>query len=518
MIPAPANSGTGLILEQPRNSNLPQSAPFMITRIDISGNTLFDSATLHGLVSDMEGQEHTLNELNSAVDRISDFYHSHGYPLARAYVPAQTLQDGVVKIFVIEARYGEIHLNNSSLVDDDVIQSTLSALRAQDFVEQTRLDRTLLLLSDMPGLVSSATLEPGQNVGTSDLTIETQATPPLSANGTIDNYGNQYTGRARLTGTLNWIAPLHQADVLSLNLLTAGRNMNSGSLTYETLISGQGTRLGGTASDLSYRLGDGLSALQGHGTAQTASLWLHYPWQRSVDMNVNAQLQLDYKNLKDDIDSTGIYTNRHLDVAQFMLSGDARSNVLAGAQTSFSVLLRAGEETFDNAAAQALDEKSAHAEGGFVKFNVNFSRLQNFSQDTSMYMSLSTQWANGNLDSSEKMVAGGAYSVRAYDMGALSGDLGVLHSLELRENLFEIMGGPLQAALFTDNQYVKINADPWVAGTNGAHLHGAGLGFNWANDSGWHVRLYGAAPTGSVPELLKIKKSVRTWAEIGAWF
>lgn len=514
----PANNSTGLKLEQPESSTLPQSAPFMINHIEISGNTLFDTAILHALVIDLEGQEHTLSQLNAAVDRLSEFYHTHGYPLSRAYVPAQTLNDGLVKVIVIEARYGEVHLNNASLVDNSLIESTLSALHGQDFVEQTTLDRTLLLLSDMPGVISGATLEPGQAVGTSDLTVETQPTAPYSATSSIDNNGNAATGRARINGTVNWIDPFHHADIFSASLTSAGHNMNSGSLSYETLVSGQGLRIGAMGTDLYYRLAGELAALKGHGRAQTDSLWLRYPWIRSVDVNLNSQFQLEYKNLQDDIDSTGLRTNRHLDVAELMLSGDTRSSVLAGAQTTFSTTLRFGLDKFDDSAAQALDQKSAQAEGSFVKFNAHINHLQNLTPDTAVYLALSAQWSNHNLDSSEKMVAGGAYSVRAYDMGALSGDTGALATLELRENLVDWLGGSWQAVAFTDNQAVRINRSPWVAGTNGAHLHGAGLGLNWANSTGWHFKVYAAAPTGSVPELLKVNKKVRAWAEIGAWF
>ena len=514
----PSGSDTGLKMQAPPGSALPDSAPFMITSIEISGNTLFDTPTLHALVGDLEGQEHTLGQLNAAVDRISDFYHAHGYTLARAYVPAQTLKDGLVKIFVIEARYGEIRLNNSSLVNDGTVNAILSALHAQDFVEQSRLDRTLLLLSDVPGLTSGATLQPGQQVGTSDLLVETRATAAVDSNVTADNYGNAYTGRTRLSGTLNWTDPLHMGDVLSANVLSSGQDMASASLTYETLVSGDGARIGGTASYLHYRLGGALAALNGHGVAETASLWGKYPWLRSVDANVTTQLQLDYKDLNDDIDSSDIQNRRHIDSTSWLMSGDARDNLLGGAQTTWSLQLTAGEHYFDNAAAKALDARTADTNGGFVKFNANYNRLQFFTEATALYVALSTQWANANLDSAEKMVAGGAYTVRAYGMGALSGDLGILGTLELRQNLGAWWDGHWQGIMFADSQHVQINQTPWASGTNGATLIGAGLGLSWANNSGWHVKVYGAAPVGSVPELIKEKKSTLAWAEIGAWF
>ena len=53
----------------------------------------------------------------------------------------------------------------------------------------------------------------------------------------------------------------------------------------------------------------------------------------------------------------------------------------------------------------------------------------------SLYFTVSWQWANGNLDPSQKMIAGGVYTVRSYDMSALTGDIGVQASVELRHDL-----------------------------------------------------------------------------------
>jgi hemolysin activation/secretion protein len=116
MPPAPSSTGTGLTIEAQGGAKLPSSAPFLVQTIRIAGNTQFDTSTLHALVADVEGKTLTLGELGKVVARITDFYHSHGYPLARAIIPAQGIQDGVVDIEVIEARYGKIRLDNSSRV------------------------------------------------------------------------------------------------------------------------------------------------------------------------------------------------------------------------------------------------------------------------------------------------------------------------------------------------------------------------------------------------------------------
>jgi hypothetical protein len=52
MPPAPSATGTGLAIEQPGGGTLPPSAPFLVKAIQLSGNTAFDTPTLHALIAE----------------------------------------------------------------------------------------------------------------------------------------------------------------------------------------------------------------------------------------------------------------------------------------------------------------------------------------------------------------------------------------------------------------------------------------------------------------------------------
>ena len=516
--PAPSSNGTGLQIEQDGRTNLPPSAPFLVKSIQLSGNTVFDMATLHALVADAEGKNLTLSQLGDLAARLTDYYQSHGYPLARAIVPAQTIQAGAVRIQIIEARYGKIQLDNHSRVTDSLIEATLSPLQGGQAVAQIPLDHALLLLSDVPGVAISATLKPGDTIGTSDLQVDTDATPAVTGNVTLDNDGNRYTGRARLAGTVDFIDPLHHGDVLSLTALSSGSGLNYGGLSYESLLDGGGTRLGASYTALHYELGDTLDALDGHGTAQVESLWLKSPFMRSRDINVYGQIQYDHKQLDDRIDSASIRTDRHLDNVTASLAGDLHDSVLSGSVSTWSIGWTVGRVDFDDGAARQADAATANAQGNFSKWTANFFRLQSLSARDALYVTFSGQWSNSNLDPAEKMVAGGPYTVRAYDIGVESGDTGILGSTEFRHELIEVQNGPLQAVTFFDAERVTIDHTAWIAGTNGVTLCGAGLGLNWAGIDHWHGRIYVAAPIGGTPDLIGTNKSVHAWLEIGKGF
>jgi hemolysin activation/secretion protein len=83
-------------------------------------------------------------------------------------------------------------------------------------IEQPRLERDLLLLKDLAGVASAATLKAGEQVGTSDLVVE--ITPTRTFTGTLeaDNYGNTYTGRVRAGGSVAAANLAGRGDLLSI--------------------------------------------------------------------------------------------------------------------------------------------------------------------------------------------------------------------------------------------------------------------------------------------------------------
>src|SRR3984885_8964333 len=515
--PPPSSTGTGLAIEQPGGPTLPASAPFLVKVIEISGNTAFDAATLHALVAPEEGTSLTLPQLGSLVARITDYYHSRGYPLARAIIPAQTVQEGVVRIQVIEARYGQVELDNHSHVADPLLHETLAPLQSGQVISDAALNRALVLLADVTGDAVSATLKPGEIVGTSDLEVDTAAAAAVNGGVALDNNGNRYTGRARLGGTVSLIDPAHNGDVLSLTGLTSG-DMNYGSVSYESLLDGQGTRAGGSYSALHYVLGDPLAALDGHGTAEIESVWVKHPFVRTLNLNLYGQLQYDHKQLDDAIGAGDLHTDRHMDNATASVSGDLRDTLGSGGVNTWSLGWTLGSVGFDDANARLADAASADTQGRFSVWNASFSRLQRLGASDALYLTIAGQLSNANLDPAEKMVAGGAYTVRAYDMGVLSGDTGVLASAEWRHELGVVWYGPLQLIGFADTEHVTIDHSARAAGPNGATLSGAGVGFNWSWPGRWNAKAYVAAPLGPPPSLIDHNNSARVWLALSKGF
>lgn len=501
--------------DQPPAADTP---PFFVHRILVEGNTAFDSATLHALVAAGEGNTLTLAQLDALAARITDYYHDHDYPLARAIVPAQVLDAGTVRIAVVEARYDQIRLDNRSRVNDRLLRATLAPLQSGQPVAQYALDRSLLLLADIPGVIPHATLSPGNAVGTSTLSVQTDPADPgpvLAGTITVDNAGNAYTGRARVGVWLDIRNPLRHGDLITVGAISSGRGLAYARLAYQAIVNGRGTQLGAAYSILNYDLGGKLDALEAHGTAAVASAWASHPLIRSRHGNLDVRVQFEHKLLRDRIDVVALRGDRHTASGTIGLDGDFRD---ASGINSASVSITHGRLGFDDAAAAATDAATARAAGTYTRVNAQFERMQALTARMHLSLGVQAQWSNDNLDSSEQFLLGGPQGARAYDVGVLAGVSGYAATMALRHEIPLSRHSRTEVSLFVDTGSLRINAHPWVAGANHARVHSAGLSLDWAGRHRWMARAQLAIPLGSTPVLVGERHRARLWLQLAKGF
>jgi hemolysin activation/secretion protein len=514
--PAPPGSNPALTIQEDHSSKLDSGTSFLVKHIVIRGNSLLSTSELHALVEPSEGKLLSFSDLENLAARITKNYQDRGYLLSRAYIPAQTIRDATVRIEVLEARYGNRVLSNSSNVSDALLKSYLAPLKSGQPVAEDSLERSLLLLSDVPGAVVTSTLAPGAAPGTSDLQVTAAPGAPYTGSVTLDDAGNRYTGRARISGTAGINDSLRQGDVLSATGMTAGPDLDYGRLGYQTIVSnGEGTTLGGAVSSLYYHLEHGLSDLHADGTAEVESLTVMQPFVRSTAGNLFAQVGFDNKQLHDEIDSTDIHTDRRTDAFSMTLAGDRRD---ASGIFNINTVLTLGRLEFENTAAELADAASARTRGDYGKLTLSLARLQGLSESDSLYLAFDGQLANKNLDSSEQFFLGGPNSVRAYDVGSVGGALGALVSAELRHTLRLPVPGAWQAIAFVDSGVVRVNKDQFTTGENRANLSGVGTGLNWIGAGGWTATAALATPIGGRPSLAGDSNSMRVWVELRKTF
>jgi hemolysin activation/secretion protein len=188
---------------------------------------------------------------------------------------------------------------------------------------------------------------------------------------------------------------------------------------------------------------------------------------------------LDRKNYYNEAASVAT-SKKQVDVLTLVLNGDRIDALGQGGYTLWCINLTSGRlDLSGNATAQNADQIGPQAQGSYHKLGYNIARLQRLSDKTTFWASLSGQFANKNLDSSEKLSLGGPSGVRAYPVNEGSGDDGWLATLELRHNLTP----ELQASAFYDHGSIQQSHDANYTGApvvNDASLKGFGVGLSWS--------------------------------------
>lgn len=172
-----------------------------------------------------------------------------------------------------------------------------------------------------------------------------------------------------------------------------------------------------------------------------------------------------------------------------------------------------GNLHIEDPSARRWDGRTAKTEGQFSKLALSALRLQNLGDAFQLYAQFNTQWAPGNLDSSEKFSVGGPYGVRAYAPGSGNGDLGWQASMELR---YALRPG-WQLSTFVDQGQARLNRRPWTTEKNRVHMSAAGSSLTWGGTN-HQIGLTAAWPLAGSGPGSDTDKSPRIWLQAARYF
>jgi hemolysin activation/secretion protein len=475
--PAPAEGGQAVLVDE----------------FEVTGAVTFTAAELKALVDDLAGQTLTLAELQEGSNRITRYYRERGFFLTRAYLPQQDVSDGVVTIDVLEGRLGKVDLSNGSHTRDFVLKRPFRSLEPNQMLTADDLETPLLRLSDLPGIDVATTLVPGEEVGTSDLKVDVTQGPWVNGTVELDNYGNESIGEYRLGASLQVNSPLGLGDRFDIRALGSDEEQVFFRAQYQMPVGPWATELGVAYSDMDYTLGGNFEELDATGNAQITTAFARQSLIRTRNANLNVQLQYDSKELEDKIGAFASNSDKESELYTLTVSGDWRDQLLGGGVTQAALSYSRGELTINSYLDQVIDSVTAQTAGDFERWTPSLMRLQNLGGNWSLHAQIHGQFADKNLDSSEKFSLGGAYGVRAYAQGEASGDEGYIANLEVRYDL----NSQWQVFALADHGEVDINKNTWEAVTdNERSLSGAGIGARF-NTPHWSASATAAAPIGS---------------------
>ena len=479
-----------------------------VVRFVVEGSTAFDAKAFDAELAPLAGPALAFADLARAADAVAEMYRRRGL-LALAYLPRQTIRDGVVQIEVQESRVAAVDVSRGDgvrLRNELALSLLRRHVREGDLVDVDAIERAMLALNGLPGVHASTELTSGE-LGATDLRLRLDEDRRWSGQLGTSNHGSRSLGRALADARVDLNDALGWGERFSLGLLSSGAPLTLVRLGAIVPVHTSGTLLGANTTWLRFedRNTSSSAAVLPSGSSRSSTIELSQPLARRRAGAWWVTLGAETRALRD---RSVNGADRDLQLWRLGVNGSIDSDETS---TAASLEWRSGRAKLLNPADQAQDEGTpaqpgAQVAGRFDKLVAGLSHLRGISAGWNVWASLRAQAAlRRNLEDSEKLAAGGADGVRGYPTGEAPSDTLTLATIELRRSL-PMTGALWEASAFIDSAWLQRWKETMPLGNNpdgpipnGYRLSAAGVGLSVAGANGLQLRLTLARPFGGNP-------------------
>src|SRR4029453_4968152 len=194
-----------LFQQSGRAQDHPPTTKVLVKGYKITGTSVIDGTELESLVAPHVGRDMGLAELEKVAGLVTAEFVDRGLLLARAYIPAQDIKNGIVEIVVVEGKVGEIIVKGNKNYSTDFIKRGFTPVVEQSAIKHSSLEKSLLLLNEYPDLKLKATLEAGKEPGTTDIVATVEDRLPVHLTVDYDNFGTESVSKNRFGMEVNTI-------------------------------------------------------------------------------------------------------------------------------------------------------------------------------------------------------------------------------------------------------------------------------------------------------------------------
>lgn len=445
-------------LEPDAQGNLPDDDMPRMQLGDIRYNesAFIDDDTLWEITDEYLGRPVSFADLNGMLERINAIYASRGIITARAIIPPQRIEDGILEVQLVEGRLGRLEVEGAEYTREDYLTRTLP-LEPGEVLDLPALRDAVTYFNRVNNVNMRANLGRGEEFGETDVLIRAVEPPRFQGQVFADNNSTESTGEEQLGVYGIWNGPFGRDDQLTL-YATGSEGTRNAFVSYRLPVNERGGRItfAGAYNTLEI-VESGFAGLDITGSSSELSISLDQPFVRRDSWWLDAYARLSRAESTTEIDNQVDLSDNTVD--RLSVGGRLRG-FGQGVQWSLRQGVAGGEVTeniFDN------DEDFWLLDGDL---------------DLSVQLpwNLLTRFAGGwqyttdeDLPSSVQFQTGGVSTVRGYPVSAVSGGRGAYANLELhwqfRRNLTPFV--------FTDGGYVD-GISP-----SSETISSVGLGVNW---------------------------------------
>jgi hemolysin activation/secretion protein len=462
---------------------------FVLREVRLDGARTIPETELAPLWAGLIGSEVSLATLEALADAISARYRAEGYVLSQAILPAQTIENGVVRITVVEGFIDRVTVEGGPESGREAIDRRFRFVAADRPMSLATLERAVLLARDTLGGGVGTVLGPSPvTFGAADLTVQYRP-KPFEGFASVDNRASRLFGPWVARAGITSYDLLGQTERLDLSVASSlgGPELRfiEGGITLPlgfldgTVLDGARLEFGGDATrgrpDLRK---SGLAALTALQEETNIRLGLFVPAIRTRSENLFLRGGLTWRDSTAEQRFQGVDLGRATDrllVAEARATWDVADRF--NGVTLIDFALRQGIATGGTKIGAG---GASRAREDFTLLRGSIARVQELGPpEWSLFGELVGQLAGTILPHSERFSLGGERLGRGFAPGNTTGDHGFGGRLELRRliALGELGGlAPLMSAYLFADWGAAIDRDRTRDGRRWESLASVGIG------------------------------------------
>ena len=278
--------------------------------IRVSPSQILTQDEIQAILEEYIGTNVTFDQLQGIVKDLNRLYLKKGFVTARAYLPEQTIEEGVINIELFEGKFGNVNIYDNRWTKKKYIEKQLDIKKGEIFDIKLLEERILNFNRYNDTVQLTGDLEKGQEAGTTDINIRTHEKLPFHLTALLDNAGRSTIGKFRAGLILQDDSLFGYRDKLTL-----GAYANKHSVTpfgdYNFPVNKKDGRIGFCYSSSFSEIAHGPYRMFNiKSRSHNYSLYFYQPIIRKPWMELASTTSIGYKQATTSFDGHDLYTDK----------------------------------------------------------------------------------------------------------------------------------------------------------------------------------------------------------------
>lgn len=385
-----------------------------IQKIETNSSEILTQEEINSITQPYIGKLINVETLKEITNKITTVYRDKGFVNAKAYLPEQKVEHGVIKIQLVEGKVGDIYVDGNRWTKKSYIMARLRE-KPDKLLNLTHLEQDITKFNRSNGVKLRANVKPGKEFGTTDVYLQASDKNVWHLTPTFDNTGRKTIGVLRGGLSFKSDSLFGYRDQFVTGYSRA-RSTDLAYASYSLPIGSKGTRLGASFDFSNIKISNGpYKDFNIEGNAYNYSGFVSQEFINTRRFNFSGDLSVNFRQ------STTFFQEIPLFTTQVR-------SLVAG--LNFQLSDKYGYWSSRHSFSNGLDLLGGNVR--FFKYNGNLTRVHNFGHGVIGIFRGAVQLTDDRLPPVEQFQIGGSSTVRGYSEGLLIGDNGYFLSAELR--------------------------------------------------------------------------------------